>query len=57
MTRTNFVPLDRLTDAQNHVVRYGYDPNGNLASFTDARGNVTRWTCDARNRPLPSLMP
>jgi YD repeat-containing protein len=52
-TRDDYDKLDRvvkLTDPQGQAVQYGYDPNGNLTSFKDAKLNLTQFSYDARNR-------
>ncbi|HEX6288082.1 MAG TPA: hypothetical protein VFZ66_02780 [Herpetosiphonaceae bacterium] len=40
----------RSIDALGNPSTYTYDPNGNLLSLTDARGNTTRSTYDAMDR-------
>ena len=36
--------VTRITDPLQGVTVFSYDPNGNLLSLTDARGNVTSYT-------------
>ena len=44
--------LVSVTDTQNNVLTYQYDPFGNLTKTTDAKGNVTTLTYDLRGRKI-----
>ena len=42
--------VTRITDPLQGVTVFSYDPNGNLLSLTDSRGNVTSHTYDNMDR-------
>ena len=43
------------TDADGHVTRYAYDPEGNRTNLTDALGNVTSYTYEPLYNQMTSL--
>lgn len=52
-TNYNYDSLDRLNkviDAQNNSLQFGYDPQGNLISRQDANGKTTTYSYNALNR-------
>jgi RHS repeat-associated protein len=44
-------------DAQNNIIRYQYDPFGNLTKTTDPQGNVITATYDLRGRKTQMIDP
>jgi RHS repeat-associated protein len=46
-----------VTDGNNHITSYTYDPAGNRTSVTDANNNTTRWTYDNNHTVLTATTP
>ena len=43
--------------ARSNGTQYGYDPNGNLTSVTDANNHTTTYAYDAGNRKIGRTLP